>query len=1099
MLGAHALIALVVAYHASQHLSALREEDQAPADVDHESLKRFFHDTGVPVPRRWRPSKEGSGIRHRSGRKSVAQLTEDKVAPEAIITYVSPTRTSQNDLRSHRELLRRATRRLSDPLAGKNCVDADGYPAWCEEKGAIQKPDEDERPAAEKAAANNAAAEKAAAAKAAQEQAATAAAKAGQEAAAKVAAEKAAAEKAAAEKAAGDEDERPAEDGEDDGMAAWEAAEQEARKQQKEAEDAVKAAHGGDAPSLVPDELCEFHGTCDRNQTDEELPPADWAETPEWKKAEEEVNQAQKVEDERAAKEAEEEAKRQREKDLADKKAAQEEKREAIRCAKNPKKCEAERKKKEKKEKLDPSKRTGIHRCGFTWDDAAVKSGSFCSDAHPECGAPPDTTDNPDSYWYGKEYRCYDDLPELGVRAGGKQCRHVSKDATDSWCTEYCSNMGTKCDPNYCDCSDGGTGLEDSDAFKMPETFNISAAITDIPNYHFKPDKMPRRNATMVEAVIAAGEAQPSGLPECTWAPGPDCSNTSQYECTAGAMKGRCSGDNWFDKPESGCTASCVHASLLNWAPYYALWYPGPLAKDWRRGEERPRYQHVAERLTFRSRGVDLSKSEVMMSDICKNADNHFTVVALFSPKYRFKAERLLRSCARVGVCCKATLLPPDAFGPGAPEGSEQFRFETIASKPSFIRDEMDATEGPVAFMDVDLEFHSFPQLFVPGSWPGGGRDVAIFNYWGNETDWEHASVPTTGSGVVFFNQTGRARAVLTAWAEAMAWEENTRAPDDQVLDTLLHEGGWLGRASYGWLPSSYMRTMPAYYRGVEPVIDHDHGSAPGLLKHSEAKPHLPPVDYMELCDPHHDDPDHVHEAAPVPRQQQEEEPEPVIDDDADTEAANTIRPEKPENPMDEEVTKRLPPGTCKATNEKLKGDKEAQKQWDRWCDENCIAERWGGLGEDKCRGGVETGVVGCVCEQGVEPVSITKDGRIIYSPPAPPSPPPRLPPPLAPPMPPPLYNEDGTVAVYPDPPPQQAQSGSAPLPKQGWADHDAPAPKLDVPQGKCMATNPTLSPSAKKQWGGWCDEQCKPPSGDPSNCATPEMTGAAGCVCGAL
>ena len=76
-----------------------------------------------------------------------------------------------------------------------------------------------------------------------------------------------------------------------------------------------------------------------------------------------------------------------------------------------------------------------------------------------------------------------------------------------------------------------------------------------------------------------------------------------------------------------------------------------------------------------------------------------------------------------------------------------------------------------------------------------------------------------------------------------------------------------------------------------------------------------------------------LHEAAPVPRQQQEEEPEPVIDDDADTEAANTIRPEKPENPMDEEVTKRLPPGTCKATNEKLKGDKEAQKQWDRWCD----------------------------------------------------------------------------------------------------------------------------------------------------------------------
>ena len=27
-----------------------------------------------------------------------------------------------------------------------------------------------------------------------------------------------------------------------------------------------------------------------------------------------------------------------------------------------------------------------------------------------------------------------------------------------------------------------------------------------------------------------------------------------------------------------------------------------------------------------------------------------------------------------------------------------------------------------------------------------------------------------------------RATRVLTAWAEAMAWEGNTRAPDDQVL-----------------------------------------------------------------------------------------------------------------------------------------------------------------------------------------------------------------------------------------------------------------------------------------------------------------------------
>ena len=93
-----------------------------------------------------------------------------------------------------------------------------------------------------------------------------------------------------------------------------------------------------------------------------------------------------------------------------------------------------------------------------------------------------------------------------------------------------------------------------------------------------------------------------------------------------------------------------------------------------------------------------------------------------------------------------------------------------------------------MAYLDTDLEFNQFPKLFVPGSWPGGGRDVAAFNYWGNETDWAHASTPTTGSGVIYFNQTSRARGVLTAWAEAMAWGPNARAPDDQVLDKLLKE-----------------------------------------------------------------------------------------------------------------------------------------------------------------------------------------------------------------------------------------------------------------------------------------------------------------------
>ena len=150
---------------------------------------------------------------------------------------------------------------------------------------------------------------------------------------------------------------------------------------------------------------------------------------------------------------------------------------------------------------------------------------------------------------------------------------------------------------------------------------------------------------------------------------------------------------------------------------------------------------------------------------------------------------------------------------------------------------------------------------------------------------------------------------MLTAWAEAMAWEGNRRAPDDQVLDTLLKEGGWLSRASFGWLPAAYLRTMPAYYRGVDPVIDHDHGNMPGLNGHSVNKPVLPPVDHMELSDKG------VHEPAPLPR------------------APEIVKPHAIYRSL-------LPPGTCSAT---LASGAESSR-WDKWCDDNCGATEaeWG-------------------------------------------------------------------------------------------------------------------------------------------------------------
>ena len=684
--------------------------------------------------------------------------------------------------------------------------------------------------------------------------------------------------------------------------------------------------------------------------------------------------------------------------------------------------------------KKDPRK-TGISRCGFTWDDAAAKMGPNCSASldHPvKCFAPPDTFSKGDSYWYGHPYMCYTDLPDIGLHFGNRKCRATGPQSTDAWCNDNCNTVGTGCDPYMCDCEGPE---EDKWKYKTPEVFDTSAPIAQHePNVTVM--DLPIKSQAMIDAVIATSATEPSGLPACTWRPQQKttgCSKSKQYECIQGSAKGKCSGENWFDKPDQ-CSATCVHTVVLAPAPYYALWYPGPVGKDWQDGERHPRYKHTVAKASLRARGIDLATTDVMMSAICQSTDNQFVGISLYSPHYKDKAERLLRSCARVGVCCKARLLPADAFGPTALEGSEGFRFEVIASKPSFILDELQTNRLPVVFLDTDLEFHSFPHLFVPGSWPNGGRDVAIFNFWGNETDYPHASTPTTGSGVVFFNQTIRATRVLTAWAEAMAWEGNTRAPDDQVLDKVLKEGEWLKRASYGWLPASYLRTMPSYYRGVVPVIDHDHGNMPGLLKHSTRKPDLPPVMRFDASDPDHDAPGHLHEAAPIPRAPKAEEQE----EEATAKRLSAV------------PARKLPTGTCRATNKGLAGHADVQKVWNNWCDENCVPELWGALGGGSCSSGTETGAVGCLCKAGVKPI--------------------------------------GGAAAQPN-----TTTGFRSF-------HATSKPSTSmlarIPASTCGTTNPDLEAEEERAWDHWCGSHCNVPEWHAEHCLAPAMSGPGMCVC---
>ena len=486
----------------------------------------------------------------------------------------------------------------------------------------------------------------------------------------------------------------------------------------------------------------------------------------------------------------------------------------------------------------------GLKRCGFSWDDAAAKVSPGCV-LNRDCHRPKK------SYYTwpsNATYKCFDDLPDYGRSFAG-ECRSMNPRLFDNtYCDAVCGmSKYAWCDQKKCRC------------LKTSAAWDLSAPI-QAHDDTLEPEDLPKRTEDLLTKVRKDWHDQPGGLPACRWKPGKGCSRgkgssglqgLAQYECVEGSHAGQCSSKNWAAGTTSDCEISCVHVSLLRPVPYYALWSPGSIAVPVEPRAREPRYQHDKEKVTIEARGIKLQERDVLMSSRCRSNSNHFVGVTWYSPSYEGKASRLVRSCERVGICCKALLLPADSLGKNTPEGSEAFRFQVIAMKPAFILSQLEATDLPVVFLDTDLEFHSFPDLFMDGSWPHSKAvDIALYNFWGNETRKETKDRPNIGSGVTFFNKTIKAKRILTVWAEAMAWPHNDRAPDDQVLDLLLQKGGWLTRATFGWLPTSYMRMMPAYYRGIVPVIDHDHGSAPGLEKHSTTKPELPPIEKMQLVAP---------------------------------------------------------------------------------------------------------------------------------------------------------------------------------------------------------------------------------------------------------
>ena len=110
----------------------------------------------------------------------------------------------------------------------------------------------------------------------------------------------------------------------------------------------------------------------------------------------------------------------------------------------------------------------------------------------------------------------------------------------------------------------------------------------------------------------------------------------------AGPAAGRCSGENWYDKPQE-CSSSCVHTALLNWVPYSAVWRAGHRAKPWDPNAQLPHYiskERSQSAIASMSRLFE-DPMRVMLGTYCRSMQIKFVGVSLFSPHYEAKAARL--------------------------------------------------------------------------------------------------------------------------------------------------------------------------------------------------------------------------------------------------------------------------------------------------------------------------------------------------------------------------------------------------------------------------------------------------------------------------
>jgi hypothetical protein len=275
-----------------------------------------------------------------------------------------------------------------------------------------------------------------------------------------------------------------------------------------------------------------------------------------------------------------------------------------------------------------------------------------------------------------------------------------------------------------------------------------------------------------------------------------------------------------------------------------------------------PRYEHTRQRMQL-PESIRVPTAADCPEQDPSGSTARFLAISLYSSNYAAQSARLLKSCNAFRLCCVAIFVPSTAFSASTSseetlEAKRQFYTRVIAMKPLFILATLQGSELPVVWLDADLEFLEQPALFNPDAW-GTPRDALLINVNAREasaaqrmggrmrTDgsWQpHFARLRMSSGVAFFNKTAPAEALLRAWAEAMAYEANYAAADDQLMDELVNKGRWGERVSFGWLPESYLR-LKSNAEGPPPVILHDlgrpAGSARDKLGARAMRPVVPP------------------------------------------------------------------------------------------------------------------------------------------------------------------------------------------------------------------------------------------------------------------